>query len=415
MVNVFQNSFITISASRATKSDCGLFSEPRPPPVPVCFSLENEDLLGIRKPLLTGLAAAYQMSGLVKRGWILQERILSPAILHFGKWQMYWECKSGTLYESRSGYLRKVSGLLRNFQLKTQGEGLLSHCHNHFIVWHEIVQWYSMCELTFEHDRLSAIAGLAQQFEQAFGVRYLAGLWKEDLHRGLLWSRSFPRYLDDQESYSIKPSISPSWSWIGCVSQVSFQWDHTPATEWDGDDAPPQMLFRPVNRLNSESESSIVDATVQLRPDLHQGATKGSIQMWAVVKRAVSTRVYLKWGVYNKWSKLATLNKAQSHPRRHKSSNATLFSVLDVEQTVPMKCYCLIVADWRCEAVKFGTHETTHKTLRYFLILRRARKQRKHHHPDDLGVFERIGIGAADISLVEQFFGSSKRKFLTII
>ncbi len=45
---------------------------------------------------------------------------------------------------------------------------------------------YAYRILSYESDRLLALAGLASLVFEITGGKYLAGLWKEDLHRGLL-------------------------------------------------------------------------------------------------------------------------------------------------------------------------------------------------------------------------------------
>jgi hypothetical protein len=99
-----------------------------------------------------------------------------------------------------------------------------------------------------------------------------------------------------------------------------------------------------------------------------------------------------------------------------------IFCVLDFHFhfSVPIECYCLMIADWRFEdSFKgyFGKFRgDSSPQLRCFLILRRAQLRRKHHHPLDYGVFERIGMGAGDISTVDRFFGPShEKKFITIV
>ena len=52
-----------------------------------------------------------------------------------------------------------------------------------------MVESYTTRQLSFQSDRLPAISGLAEAFEQATGITgYAAGLWQEDLLDGLLWS-----------------------------------------------------------------------------------------------------------------------------------------------------------------------------------------------------------------------------------
>lgn len=84
--------------------------------------------------------------------------------------------------------------------------GLWSMWYAHFLE-------YSGRNFTNARDRLPAISPLAKVVEDMTGDRYLAGLWKNNLHVGLLWyssrfeGRTF--CLPGDEDY-----IAPSWSWL---------------------------------------------------------------------------------------------------------------------------------------------------------------------------------------------------------
>jgi hypothetical protein len=69
--------------------------------------------------------------------------------------------------------------------------------------------------LTFQSDRLVAIAGLAQEIQAQSGYTYWAGIWAEDVHMGLLW-RMFGVGKNPM-SY-----IAPSWSWASLEARPYF-------------------------------------------------------------------------------------------------------------------------------------------------------------------------------------------------
>jgi hypothetical protein len=109
---------------------------------------------------------------LLKRGWVVQERILAPRTLHFGIGQLFWECKQFQACETYPGglpstmYADKVSFLplvilqegfgsaSENFPLSLQD---ITSC------WATIVNEYSKCDLTKPEEKLVAISGLARQ------------------------------------------------------------------------------------------------------------------------------------------------------------------------------------------------------------------------------------------------------------
>ena len=78
-----------------------------------------------------------------------------------------------------------------------------------------LVENYSRRALTYASDKLAAIAGLATEFEEQGRDReYIAGLWKEDLLRGLLWS-PMAKYHETREHFphGILGASFPSSSW----------------------------------------------------------------------------------------------------------------------------------------------------------------------------------------------------------
>ena len=97
--------------------------------------------------------------------------------------------------------------------------------------WDWLVIQYGHRSLTFDKDRLPAIAGLARIIGEALQDRYLAGLWKGDLHHGLTWrSRSnlLSRGLDAHiRKIKKRNYVAPSWSWAACPDVMNMRDDGT--------------------------------------------------------------------------------------------------------------------------------------------------------------------------------------------
>lgn len=64
-------------------------------------------------------------------------------------------------------------------------------------------------------DRLPAISAVAREVAKLAQTTYLAGLWKEDLHRGLLWSY-------DGVDLPFLNYLAPSWSWSSVIFRRSL-------------------------------------------------------------------------------------------------------------------------------------------------------------------------------------------------
>ena len=149
------------------------------------------------------------------RGWVFQERLLSPRLLHFGNSQVFWECFTTCACESMP------SGLPDYADSKIKG--LLAHVKPGIVdwrwlyeQWHTVISLYSKCEFTKCQDKLIALSGVAKVFAHAMDNTYLAGLWQKSLHLSLDW----------QVTHEIREPppayIAPSWSWASVQSPVKF-------------------------------------------------------------------------------------------------------------------------------------------------------------------------------------------------
>ena len=166
---------------------------------------------------------------LATRGWILQERELSPQILHFTWHRVLWECRTRIASEEDPATRAKIeidmtmaAALSTHRVLDGNGMAVWSKAKGLPSVrpaWFALVEDYSNRQLSVAADKLVAIAGIAR----AFGDRwrdhtYLAGLWTSNLLSGLAW---FPR-VSAAHTENIEKSSwprtpldprNPSWSW----------------------------------------------------------------------------------------------------------------------------------------------------------------------------------------------------------
>jgi hypothetical protein len=137
-------------------------------------------------------------SVLMSRGWVMQERLLSSRSIYFDH-RLEWECCELRANEEepegiRLGPIGKRRCNLKPFRLQTLlSEGRMTKDHDGKVAkydyWMEIVQQYSCCILTNDNDRFPAILGLVKYFARALDDEYVAGLWRGDLFRELLWYR----------------------------------------------------------------------------------------------------------------------------------------------------------------------------------------------------------------------------------
>lgn len=153
-----------------------------------------------------------------RRGWILQERFLSPRTIHFA-YQLHWECRgrASEMFPRGAPMLiwpdTALTKLCRAQQpLEPRGAE----------IWKDVVEQYSECELTFQTDKLVAVAGIAQQFFKE--EDYLAGLSKRSILPQLLW-HAWGNSIERDEMSSQQNDVvhwAPSWSWASATSMVRF-------------------------------------------------------------------------------------------------------------------------------------------------------------------------------------------------
>lgn len=257
MRDVYENSFLNVAALGAADDSEGLFFDRNPKeltPAVVNLRLASTD------PVQTLVAVVdlettwwqhFIHEPLTQRGWVLQERLLSPRTLLFGRKQIYWECwekkvcetypdvmPSGQTSPSRAGELAEplsVFNELNSNQKPLLWKQLLtalwvtetSPANRILSEWKALVWAYSRCDLTVSSDKLIAIAGLADRMQERLksehiaGYKYLAGHWEEDLLLTLCWSttrkataKRFTRY------------HAPSWSWASVNGAVIFALGH---------------------------------------------------------------------------------------------------------------------------------------------------------------------------------------------
>lgn len=92
MASFYSQALMTISALDAEKSTEGFLGDRQRVQVKIDrdFSVSQDGLM---------MADIMDHSALDKRGWCMQERLLSPALLHFSKEQLAWECQEGIMCE----------------------------------------------------------------------------------------------------------------------------------------------------------------------------------------------------------------------------------------------------------------------------------------------------------------------------
>ena len=227
MHNVYKNSVLTVSALSSLNDSSGLFfernAEQIAPTVVRLQATNTDQLVPFRhdgENCRTYSILWHKEAETVKRGWCYQERVLSPRVVHFGRSQIYWECWQRNACEMHPN--QAGGAITRSHFKRLLGGPTPAIAEDPYVAllqnWYIMVQMYSNTKLTYQSDRLIALAGLVNdvkamlvQLRPDIPHPYLAGLWSEDLRFGLCWER----FIFGQDQFQNRPLHSniPSWSW----------------------------------------------------------------------------------------------------------------------------------------------------------------------------------------------------------
>jgi hypothetical protein len=159
-------------------------------------------------------------SPLASRGWVFQERFLARRTIHFTAEQIFCECREHTSCEAfpEATFQQAIPFGYRFQDIRSPGlEG-----------WAEVIKFYSRLKLTYPRDKLVAISGVARRFQDGIGDDYVAGLWRDDLAKQMLWreNEEWPIFWVNEEPQEAEateiPFRAPSWSWASTDEPITW-------------------------------------------------------------------------------------------------------------------------------------------------------------------------------------------------
>ncbi|OCK80553.1 HET-domain-containing protein, partial [Lepidopterella palustris CBS 459.81] len=229
MASIYEGAQVTIAAAWGKNGESGCFREYHPSMV---VEVQEQNDSGeyatgqIPKLYLRPYPNSERYlrdAPLNSRAWTLQEIILSRRTIIFAQNQMYWHCTS--LYESEDG-LESVPNVAETaLPLPPLGSAIRTVMPSYELYdsWQTMIQGYSARSLTRPGDKFAALAGVTQMFRGVVKDEPLAGLWKNDLYRGLLWQvpPSMHGILDLE---AVRALNIPSWSWAKNLKIRSAYW-----------------------------------------------------------------------------------------------------------------------------------------------------------------------------------------------
>jgi hypothetical protein len=159
-----------------------------------------------------------------RRGWTLQERMLSPRTLHYTSHQLFWECRNNYFCEdnlffgSSASWEPTIPRLVicrpqsdKEFAIRCQLENWYRH----------VARPFSRRHLTFATDKFPALSGIASIFAARLQAAYLAGIWLKDTNYGETWDYGLG-WVPAGEKTGDKDPLCPSFSWASYAGPVVF-------------------------------------------------------------------------------------------------------------------------------------------------------------------------------------------------
>ncbi|KAI5856157.1 HET-domain-containing protein [Durotheca rogersii] len=227
MKDVYGNAYVTIAAAASASSHGGLLYRHDKHDIGCTVERQGEDgrkiSIHVRLALehsayfnaLPCTSEAREAAPLLERCWCLQEYLLSPRVLMFTRWELFWVCDSIRAC-SCGEYGESTREMASAGGIKPRFDQLVRHPSSTaaLFLWKDVLQMYLQKQLTHDKDRLPALAGIAQVFSTMGLGRYVNGLWGSFIVSQLFWRAASTH----GGGFSVVARRStdtsmPSWTW----------------------------------------------------------------------------------------------------------------------------------------------------------------------------------------------------------
>jgi hypothetical protein len=191
MGDIYKNSFLTIAAVSASNDQSGYLGPRKVREIPLQMShlFETSGAPMIREVLTQGTSGPAE-EPLYTRGWVLQERLLSPRLLGFCVEELRWSCNTSSFTESMNALndaeqavsRRQLYRPILESQYQTsvpKDQPETDPKDAAYAWWYQwLVPAYVKLKLTKE-DKLPALSAIANEVRIETDDVYLAGRWKK--------------------------------------------------------------------------------------------------------------------------------------------------------------------------------------------------------------------------------------------
>lgn len=243
MANIFGSAYLTICTLASSSCMEGFLDDKEPPVLQLGFVSSSDTgicgTISVRPSQLqakgetsSSSAKSAFLRDLVAsawntRGWIFQEKCLSPRKLYFGQ----------LLHLQRDDTIKSENNSVQNIASTNWGrqwpkfmsaDYLRQQGHHAKNLWYDVIQEVNQLQWTVASDLFPGLSGIASRFNEVIKDKYVAGLWAGDLACGFMWAvthksaQSLQELLRMHRDVGNKPVISPSWSWASFRTSFRF-------------------------------------------------------------------------------------------------------------------------------------------------------------------------------------------------
>lgn len=234
MDGIYRGSQLTISAVQSSDSSGGCFSSKNDGlrEGEMLFRTPSNDVgdLGLLVRVYRGdiRKRAIDDTALSRRGWTLQEQLLSPRLVSCMQPEVHWNCRGGHRTECGLHFNSDLTNMLGSslpLRLSSTSTDCSLQLHEKRTrnTWRLLVENYSNRCFTFPQDRVAAIVGITRYVAAQLRDEPILGLWKSSFSQDLAWLRIEK---EPKQEFSSLTELLPSWSWLACPGEVAYDfWD----------------------------------------------------------------------------------------------------------------------------------------------------------------------------------------------
>ena len=287
MAEIYSGADFTIAATDANIPLQGCFRKhPERPVSKSSYPDRNGSMLDVSvRSSINHYAWKYGEYPLLRRGWTLQECLLSRRVVHFTAEEMFWACRTENKCEC-SFWWDSTTLPFKNLRspkyLNTIRHSDPAECID---LWQGIVTEYTSSSLTYETDCFPALQGVSKELCRMKKSAYIAGLWESSIMYDLLW------YSDHKDKSSTPTAWrAPSWSWGSIVGRVVWaKWlsEATPLSTCIGKEIVPAR--------GGDGYGELLSAKITLRGRCLLSNVEGTHQPFASPEEAIKYPDHRAW------------------------------------------------------------------------------------------------------------------------